>query len=315
MRIWLLAILLAGTIQSGLCQDQQSATSPEELRFNEQKQIRKRQALQHYIRDARRAVEKAWQPENNSKGQLEITKIKLTIDETGKVKECKMISASKSPKQDKVISERLSGYLFTRLPVGQSSLELFYTFMNDGTMNMVENTQSVEASNYYNDLLGGTINEQGVLVSRSGSVFYPSIRQRPRLNIVPTPADEAPPQRTAEVPAPPSTRSERTIINGVDYGPYLSDLQRRIKRAWFPPKGGESKRIKVGFEVHRGGEIAKLSVIDSSGDAVADQSALKAVENASPFRPLPAGAKDDIKIQFTFDYAAHGSSGHAQLIQ
>ncbi len=125
MRIWLLAILLMGTIQSGLCQDQQSATSPEELRFNEQKQIRQRLALQRYIRDSRRAVEKVWQPEANSKGELAITKVKLTLDETGKVKECKIVSPSKSADQDKSISQRLLGYLFPRLPVGQSSLELF----------------------------------------------------------------------------------------------------------------------------------------------------------------------------------------------
>ncbi|HEY9677919.1 MAG TPA: energy transducer TonB [Drouetiella sp.] len=96
----------------------------------------------------------------------------------------------------------------------------------------------------------------------------------------------------------------------VDFGPYMADLQRRIKRAWFPPKGNESKRVVVIFKVHRGGELSNLRLDHSSGVAVADQAALKAVENAAPFRPLPAGASDDVDIQFTFDYNVFSGGGH-----
>lgn len=96
----------------------------------------------------------------------------------------------------------------------------------------------------------------------------------------------------------------------VDFGPYMADLQRRIKRAWFPPKGNESKRVVVVFKVHRGGELSNLRLERSSGVAIADQAALKAIENAAPFRPLPAGAADDVDIQFTFDYNVFtGGSG------
>ncbi len=51
----------------------------------------------------------------------------------------------------------------------------------------------------------------------------------------------------------------------VDFGPYMADLQRRIKRAWFPPKGNESKRVVVIFKVHRGGELSNLRLDHSSG--------------------------------------------------
>ncbi len=96
----------------------------------------------------------------------------------------------------------------------------------------------------------------------------------------------------------------------VDFGPYMADLQRRIKRAWFPPKGNESKRVVVQFKVHKGGELSNLRIDHSSGLAIADQAALKAVENAAPFRPLPPGASDDVDIQFTFDYNVFGGGGH-----
>jgi TonB family protein len=95
----------------------------------------------------------------------------------------------------------------------------------------------------------------------------------------------------------------------VDFGPYMADLQRRIKRAWFPPKGNESKRVVVVFKIHKMGELSNLRLERSSGVAIADQAALKAVENAAPFRPLPAGASDDVDIQFTFDYNVFSGGG------
>lgn len=88
----------------------------------------------------------------------------------------------------------------------------------------------------------------------------------------------------------------------VDFGPYMADLQRRIKRAWFPPRGQESRRVVVIFKVHSQGELSDLRIDKSSGVATADQAALEAVRNAAPFRPLPNGAPSVVDIQFTFDY-------------
>ncbi len=101
----------------------------------------------------------------------------------------------------------------------------------------------------------------------------------------------------------------------VDFGPYMADLQRRIKRAWFPPKGNESKRVKVVFKVHRDGQMTNLRMLNSSGLAIADQAALKAVENAAPFRQLPDGAPDDVDIEFTFDYNVFNGGGKGTFRQ
>jgi TonB family protein len=97
--------------------------------------------------------------------------------------------------------------------------------------------------------------------------------------------------------------------DGVDFGPYMADLQRRIKQAWLPPKGGESKRVVVVFKIHRAGELSDLRLAQSCGWAKADQAALAAVEHAAPFRPLPKGAGSDVDIQFTFDYHVFDGSG------
>lgn len=94
-----------------------------------------------------------------------------------------------------------------------------------------------------------------------------------------------------------------------DFGPYMADLQRRLKRAWFPPRGLESKLVKVMFKVHRNGEMSHLRISTSSGFPLADQAALKACENGSPFRPLPPGSPDNVDIVFTFDYKAFSGGG------
>lgn len=99
----------------------------------------------------------------------------------------------------------------------------------------------------------------------------------------------------------------------VDFGPYMADLQRRIKKHWFPPKGNESKRVMVVFKVHSGGELSGLHLERSSGVALADNAALKAVEDAAPFRPLPDGAPDTVDIQFTFDYNVFNGGGKGSM--
>lgn len=97
-------------------------------------------------------------------------------------------------------------------------------------------------------------------------------------------------------------------------GVYLRDMQRRIKRAWFPPKGNESKRVVVEFEVHKGGELSNLKLVQNSGMALADQAALKAVENAAPFRPFPSGMALDWTIKFTFDSNLFNGGGQAVIV-
>lgn len=88
-----------------------------------------------------------------------------------------------------------------------------------------------------------------------------------------------------------------------DFGPYMRELQRRIKMNWDPPKGNESKRVVLLFKIAKDGRLISCRVNKSSGLPSADQAALKAVELTAPFRPLPADFKgQSIDIQFTFDY-------------
>ena len=94
-----------------------------------------------------------------------------------------------------------------------------------------------------------------------------------------------------------------------DFGPYMRELQRRIKLNWDPPKGNESKRVILLFKIAKDGRLLSCRVHKSSGMPSADQAALKAVELTAPFRPLPADFKgQSIDIQFTFDYNVFNAS-------
>ena len=92
-------------------------------------------------------------------------------------------------------------------------------------------------------------------------------------------------------------------IKEPDFGPYMRELQRRIKMSWDPPKGNESKRVVLLFKIAKDGRLLSCSVFKSSGLQNADKAALNAVHLAAPFRPLPPEYKgQSIDIQFTFDY-------------
>ncbi len=93
----------------------------------------------------------------------------------------------------------------------------------------------------------------------------------------------------------------------VDMGPYMRELQRKIKRAWYPPKGNENKKIKVSFKVFKDGHIAKVKLITSSGVSTADDAATQAVSDAAPFAALPEGAGTEVDINFSFDYNVFGA--------
>ena len=98
-------------------------------------------------------------------------------------------------------------------------------------------------------------------------------------------------------------------IKEPDFGPYMKELQRRIKMNWDPPKGNESKRVVLLFSIARDGRLLNVKVHRSSGLQSADNAAIEAVKLTAPFRPLPPEFRgQSVDIQFTFDYNVFGVS-------
>jgi TonB family protein len=189
-------------------------------------------------------------------------------------------------------------------------------------MNLAEYTQSTEANDYYNKILGVSVSTGGGFI---GSLATVPGGGAPRLGGGSRPAPWPAPSRashgggggrdgdgakgSANATDRPYGRPSVAAQADVDFGPYMADVQRRLKRSWFPPKGYESKRVVVVFRIHRDGYMSNLRLDHSSGVAIADQAALEAVRNAAPLHPLPAGAADDVDIQFTFDFNAFNGGG------
>ena len=92
-------------------------------------------------------------------------------------------------------------------------------------------------------------------------------------------------------------------IKQPNWGPYMRDLEQRIKRNWSPPKGDSSKRVVITFTIARDGRLLNHHITKSSGVPLADRAAMSAIELTAPFRPLPPEFKgQSVPIEFTFDY-------------
>lgn len=97
-------------------------------------------------------------------------------------------------------------------------------------------------------------------------------------------------------------------IRQADWGPYMRNLEARIRRNWNPPKGDTSKRVVIYFKISRDGKLLSMNVVKSSGLALADQAAKAAIQQSAPFPPLPPEYKgSNIDIDFTFDYNVLGA--------
>ncbi len=76
------------------------------------------------------------------------------------------------------------------------------------------------------------------------------------------------------------------------YGYYIEQLLRQIDAMWTRPQAGTNIRTIVRFRILRRGDIDQLDIAESSGINAFDLAALRAVQNASPFPPLPASYRN-----------------------
>lgn len=85
----------------------------------------------------------------------------------------------------------------------------------------------------------------------------------------------------------------------------MEAMQATLERR--PPASGD---LLLVFELMAGGQVSKLNLLASSGHAVLDQAAMRAVQRASPFASLPAPLKNQgkaIRIQAKFSYRSNVS--------
>ena len=63
----------------------------------------------------------------------------------------------------------------------------------------------------------------------------------------------------------------------VDFGEFMANLQRSIKKEWHPPKGNETRKTLVTFKINRTGLLDNLKLMTDSGLELTNEAALDAV--------------------------------------
>jgi TonB family protein len=89
---------------------------------------------------------------------------------------------------------------------------------------------------------------------------------------------------------------------------YLQIIMDRVSASWFtslvaPGVSGDFQTT-VFFKIYRNGGISNLKVEETSGIQSLDMSALRAIQNASPFPPLPKEYEDEfLGIHLIFEHS------------
>ncbi len=90
--------------------------------------------------------------------------------------------------------------------------------------------------------------------------------------------------------------------NDVDFAPYMTRLEKKLKKAWEPTAGDPANKVVVLFKIKRDGMVPAESIrlSKTSGSNNSDRAALKAIATAQPLPRLPRGSRAEVDIEFTF---------------
>jgi len=153
------------------------------------------------------------------------------------------------------------------------------------------------------------------LPSRSPARPRPDDKELPTLaSASPTAAPApAPARRETSAPPPPPLGAPSGSASGsgpltlsvsdFPYAYYIRQVSEKIRAQW-NGRAIPGQQPAVVFEIRRDGRLNVITIDKSSGNAYYDQVALRAINDAGPFPPLPDDFKKSvlrIGLQFVFD--------------
>jgi protein TonB len=94
---------------------------------------------------------------------------------------------------------------------------------------------------------------------------------------------------------------------GQKYSWYVEAVQRRVSGNWLQatvdPSIRAAPRADITFQIMRDGTVANIQVVQSSGNASVDTSAVRALRASSPLQPLPNDYSGGyVSVDFYFDF-------------
>jgi len=130
----------------------------------------------------------------------------------------------------------------------------------------------------------------------------------------PTPTETPAPTRREPAAPPPQPLGSPTgsasgsgpltlSVTDFPYAYYIRQVAGKIREKW-DGKAIPGQQPAVIFEIGRDGRVGQATINKSSGNPAYDQVALRAINDAGPFPPLPDDFKKPvlrIGLQFVFD--------------
>jgi protein TonB len=148
----------------------------------------------------------------------------------------------------------------------------------------------------------------------------PGDKERPNVAVAPTP--KAPPTPTPVATPPPASSAPPAAaplgspsgspqgagaltlnVSDFPYAWYVQAIHRKIQERW-EGRAIEGRQPEIIFEIGREGHLRRVTVGKTSGNPAYDQLARRAVSEANPFPPLPAGFEKPtltVGLQFIYD--------------
>lgn len=91
-------------------------------------------------------------------------------------------------------------------------------------------------------------------------------------------------------------------VSDFPYAWYIQAIHRKIQEQW-EGRAIDGRQPEVTFVIGSDGQLRRLEIGKSSGNPVYDQLAMRAVGDANPFPPLPAGfGKPTLTVGLQFIY-------------
>ena len=153
------------------------------------------------------------------------------------------------------------------------------------------------------------------LPTRTPTLPHPGEKELPRVaSTTPPPPTSGPTSRAATPAPPPPPRGLPTgsvqgvgalTLNAADFpfAWYLQAIHRKISEKW-DGQARDGTQPQVVFDISRDGKVTGLAVEKTSGNALYDQAALRAITDSTPFPELPKEFTSSfLRVHLGFTYS------------
>lgn len=148
--------------------------------------------------------------------------------------------------------------------------------------------------------------EEKIIISSKKKPVVKKQQKKPKKEILKKKKEEPtalPKEEKAQRGAQPTSGVVSIKGKKFPFAYYLEFLQNKINQAWQPPCNiMEDKKVIIYFKIFRDGQVKNISLEESSGIFLLDQSALRAIWTSAPFPPLPQEFREDsLNVHFRFE--------------